>query len=96
MKKVLETLKKVRLKLKLEKCEFIKKQLKYLIFIIGEFEIKSDPEKVSVIMDQPALTNQIQIRSFLEMIRFFQNYIQGFSTIATPFTNLLAKKVPFV
>ncbi len=94
--KVLEALKQVRLKLKLEKYEFAKKQLKYLRFIIGEFGIKPDPEKVRAIVDQSALTNQIQIRSFLGMIRFFRNHIQGFLTIAMLITNLLAKEVPFI
>jgi len=82
--------------LKLEKCEFAKKQLKYLDFIIGEFGIKPDLEKVRAIVDQPAPTNQIQIRSFLGMIRFFRNHIQGFSTIATPMTNLLTKETSYV
>src|SRR6266511_611198 len=96
MRKVLETLREAGFKLKLEKCEFAKKQLKYLGFIVGEFSIKLDTEKVKAIVDQPALTNQMQIRSFLEMIRFFRNHIQGFLTIATPITSLLAKKTPFV
>ncbi len=30
------------------------------------------------------------------MIGFFRNHIQGFSTIATPITNLLAKEISFV
>src|SRR6266540_1919067 len=46
IKKVLEALRQAGLKLKLEKCEFAKKQLKYLDFIVGEFEIKPDTEKV--------------------------------------------------
>ncbi len=96
MRKVLEALQQAGLKLKLEKCEFAKKQLKYLGFIVGEFGIKSDSEKVRAIVDQLALTNQIQIRSFLEMIRFFRNHIQGFSTIAAPMTNLLAKEVSYM
>src|SRR6266498_3112914 len=96
MRKVLEALRQVRLKLKLEKCEFVKKQLKYLSFIVGEFGIKPDPEKVRAIVDQPASTNQTQIRSFLRMIRFFRNHIQGFLTIAGPMTNLLAKEVLYV
>ncbi len=58
MQKVLKALRQTGLKLKLEKCEFAKKQLKYLSFIIGEFSIKSDLENVKVIVDQPALTNQ--------------------------------------
>src|SRR6266498_5533034 len=96
MKKVLEALRQAGLKLKLEKCEFAKKQLKYLSFIVGEFGIKLNPEKVRAIVDQPAPTNQMQIRSFLEMIGFFRNHIQGFSTIAGPMTNLLAKEVTYV
>src|SRR6266498_1522548 len=93
MRKVLEALQQAGLKLKLEKCEFARKQLKYLGFIVGEFGIKPDPKKVRAIVDQPAPTNQTQIRSFLEIIRFFRNYIQGFSTIAGLMTNLLAKEV---
>src|SRR6266498_2394865 len=72
IRKVLEALRQAGLKLKLEKCEFAKKQFKYLGFIIREFGIKPDPEKVRAIVDQPVPTNQTQIRSFLEMIRFFR------------------------
>ena len=75
MRKVLEALRQAGLKLKLEKCEFAKKQLKYLGFIVGEFGIKPDPEKVRAIVDQPESTNQTQIRSFLGMIGFFRNHI---------------------
>src|SRR6266498_3484829 len=96
IRKILEALRQAELKLKLEKCEFAKKQLKYLGFIVGEFGIKPDPKKVRAIVDQPAPANQTQIRSFLGMIRFFRNHIQGFSTIVGPMTNLLAKEVPFV
>src|SRR6266540_5672267 len=91
MRKVLEALRQAGLKLKLEKYEFTKKQLKYLGFIVGKFGIKPDPEKVRAIMDQPALSNQMQIRSFLRIIGFFRNHIQEFSTIVASMTNLLTK-----
>jgi len=48
---ILEALRQVGLKLKLKKYEFAKKQLKYLEFIIREFGIKPDPEKVRAIVD---------------------------------------------
>ena len=51
MRKVLKALRQAGLKLKLEKCEFAKKQLKYLSFIISEFDIKPNPEKVRAIVD---------------------------------------------
>ena len=92
----MKALRQADLKLKLEKCVFAKKQLKYLKFIVGEFGIKPDLDKVRAIVDQPAPTNQTQIRSFLRMIGFFRNHIQEFSTIASPITNLLAKEVRFV
>ena len=75
IRKVLEALRQAGLKLKLEKCEFVKKQLKYLRFIVKEFGIKSNSEKVRAIVDQPVPTNQTQIRSFLRMIGFFRNHI---------------------
>ena len=96
MRKVLKALRQAGLKLKLEKCEFAKKQLKYLNFIMGEFGIKPDLKKVRAIVDQPASTNQTQIRSFLRMIGFFKNHIQGFLTIAALMTNLLAKETSYI
>ncbi len=57
MRKVLEALRQAGLKLKLKKYKFAKRKLKYLGFIIGEFEIKPDSEKVRAIVDQLALTN---------------------------------------
>ncbi len=51
MRKVLEALRQAGLKLKLEQCEFVKKQLKYLGFIVEEFSIKPDSEKVRAIID---------------------------------------------
>ncbi len=44
-------LRQMGFKLKFEKCKFAKKQLKYLIFIIEEFSIKPDSEKVRAIVD---------------------------------------------
>ncbi len=51
MKKVLEALQGTGFKLKLEKCEFAKKQLKYFRFIVEEFRIKPDLKKVRAIMN---------------------------------------------
>jgi len=95
MRKILKALRQAGFKLKLEKCEFAKKQLKYLSFIVGEFDIKPDPEKVRAIVNQLVPTNQMQIKSFLRMIRFFRNHIQEFLTIAVPMTSLLAKETLF-
>ncbi len=57
MQKVLKAFRQTGFKFKLKKCEFAKKQPKYLKFIIREFGIKPDPEKIRAIVDQLALTN---------------------------------------
>ncbi len=51
IRKVLEVLQQAGLKFKLEKYEFAKKQFKYLGFIVREFGIKPDLEKVRAIVD---------------------------------------------
>ncbi len=57
MRKVLKALRKVEFKLKLKKCEFVKKQLKYLRFIVKKFRIKSNLKKVRIILEQLTLIN---------------------------------------
>src|SRR6266511_4585820 len=63
MRKVLEALRQAGLKLKLEKCEFAKKQLKYLGFIVGEFGIKPDPEKVRAIDRKSTRLNSSHVKN---------------------------------
>jgi len=57
LEKVFQTLRDVRLKLKVEKCEFVTKELKYRGFKINKNEIASDPDKVKAIVAQSVLTN---------------------------------------
>ncbi len=75
LEKVFQAIRNAGLKLKIEKCEFATQELKYLGFKINKDGIASDPDKVKVIVAQPASTNQTQIRAFQGMIKFFKNHI---------------------
>ena len=49
MRKILKTLQKAGVHLKLEKCEFYKESVKYLGLIIRRNGVSMDPRKVEVI-----------------------------------------------
>ena len=55
VKEVLKRLKENDLFLKLEKCEFKKKEIEFLRMIIGEKGVKMDMTKVEAIMSYPSL-----------------------------------------
>jgi len=54
-----------------------------------------DRAKIEVIEQLPPPTNVRGIRSFLGHIGFYRRFIQDFSQITRPLTNLLAKDAPF-
>ena len=68
---VFQALRKAGLKIKMEKCAFARKKLKYLSFRIGQDGVAADPDKIKAIIEQLPPTNQTGIRAFNGMIDFF-------------------------
>jgi hypothetical protein len=54
-----------------------------------------DPKKVAAILDWKAPRDVWGIKSFIGMVGYYRCFIEGFSKIARPMTDLLAKKVEF-
>ena len=63
---------------------------------ISERGIEVDKAKVYAIEKMPCPTNIKGIRSFLGHAGFYRRFIQDFSKISRPITNLLQKYIPFV
>ena len=55
-----------------------------------------DPEKVKAILDGKPPANMTNVRSFLGMAGYYRRFIEGFSTVAKPITQLLKKDKKFV
>lgn len=81
------------LKLAPKKCHFLKKSVRFLGHIVSAEGIATDPEKVRSITalaeedlmeDGTGAPSQQKIRSFLGMVVFCQQFIEGFSSIARP------------
>jgi hypothetical protein len=63
----------------------------FLGHIISNGGMSVDPAKVKEIVVWSIPTTVTEIRSFLELARYYQRFIEGFSKIAKPMTSLLAK-----
>ncbi len=90
---VLTKLEEVNLKLKLEKCEFAKQEIKVFGYQVDAEETRPDPGKVKAILKQSYSTTIIGVRAFLRVADFFKKYIQDFGKITTPLHHITSNKV---
>ena len=89
-------LREVGLKLKREKCNFIKEHLQYLGHIISEKGITPVPEKLDSIENMPAPHTPKEVKQFLGLVGYYRNFIPRFADIARPLNALTHKSVDFI
>ncbi len=92
---VLERLRKHKLYLKAEKCEFEREQIEYLGLIISHNKVAMDPVKVAAVAEWPQPREKKEVQSFLGFANFYRRFIEGFSQVARPLFDLTKKDVPF-
>ena len=93
---VLERFKDTGLTLKLNKCSFLRRNIKYLGHKISQNGIEMDLDKTKTIESYQPPTNRDKVRSFLGLLSYYRAFIPGFSKKAEPLTKLLRGKEPFV
>ena len=54
-----------------------------------------NPQKIKVILNWEAPTNQTEVRNFFGLTRYYRRFIENFSIIASLMTKLLKKNVKF-
>jgi len=84
------------LKLRLEKCTFSERQVKYMGHIISADGIKPDETKLEAIkiIKEPKTTKEL--KSFLGLISYYRKYIKDCAQITQSLTKLLRKDNKFV
>ena len=80
---------------KFSKCEFWLKEVGFLEHVISGEGIAVDPTKVDTVRKWEAPTSVREIRSFLGLAGYYQRFIENFSKIAKPMTELLKKDTKF-
>lgn len=94
-RRVLERLRRNKLYLKAEKCEFEREQVEYLGLVISHNQVAMDPAKVSAVVDWPRPKDKKEVQSFLGFTNFYRRFIEKFSAMARPLFDLTKKDVSF-
>jgi hypothetical protein len=55
-----------------------------------------DPAKVKAIMEWPAPKNISEVHSFMGLVEYYRQFVEGFSKISNPITELQKKRKKFV
>ena len=92
---VLGTLRKHQLYAKFSKCQFWLREVAFLGHVITAGGIAVDPSHIKAILEFPTPTNQTEVRSILGMAGYYRKFVEGFSSIAKPLTQLLKKDKKF-
>jgi transposase InsO family protein len=94
---LLQSLEKHNLTVKLSKCKFAQREVKFLGHIISHKQIKMNPESVDKILQWQRPKNGVNgvkaIRGFLGMAGWYRKFIKDFSHIAKPLYDLTKKNV---
>jgi len=96
IKPILEALTKAGLQVKPQKCEFHTNNVEYLGFIITIEGLQMDPAKITTIIQWPIPKRLCDFRSFLGFGNLDRRFIQDYSHLATPLTQLTKKGTPFM
>ena len=92
---VLQILRESQLYAKFSKCQFWLDKVAFLGHVILAEGISMDPQKIEAVVNWKPPTNVSEVRSFLGLAGYYKKFVEGFSKIATPLTNLLKKDQKF-
>lgn len=80
------------LQIKLKKCSFFQREVKFLGHIIDEYSITTDLAKIEKVLGWAEPISVKQLSTFLGFAVYYRKFIANYSGIAAPLTSLLSKK----
>ena len=86
--KVLQTLARNGMKVKLSKCEFFQAEVSFLGHLLSSEGIRKDPEYVKAVREYPKPKDLTELRRFLGLVNFQRKFVKDCSTIAKPLTEV--------
>jgi hypothetical protein len=92
---IMEKLREHKLYVKFSKCEFWLNKVGFLGHIVSAEGVAVDPSKVTSVTEWESPKNAGDIQSFLGLAGYYRRFIENFSKIAKPMTELLKKDKKF-
>ncbi|GKE76938.1 putative reverse transcriptase domain-containing protein, partial [Tanacetum coccineum] len=93
---ILELLKKEKLYAKFSKSDFWISIVQFLGHVIDSQGIYVDPVKIEAVKDWTSPTTPTEVRQFLGLAGYYRRFIEGFSKIAKPLTELTQKNKKYM
>ncbi|XP_052728517.1 uncharacterized protein LOC108327384 [Vigna angularis] len=92
---VLGVLRENELYAKFTKCEFWMKEVQFFGHVVSADGISVDPAKVRAVLEWESPRSVTEVRSFVGLAGYYRRFIEGFSKIVAPLTQLTRKDHPF-
>jgi hypothetical protein len=92
----LELLRNEKLYGKFSKCEFWLEEVKFLGHVVNKDGIQVDPSKIDSVKNWRTPETPTEVRQFLGLAGYYRRFIENFSKIALPLTQLTQKDRPYV
>ncbi len=96
VKKVLQTLQKVDLRIKSEKSEFHVQSVQFLRFIVTSQSLRMNSKKIEAVTTWSTSKSKVEVQFFLRFANFYRRFIEKYFRIISSLTNLTRKNISFV
>lgn len=90
--KVKDRLRFAHLTINMGKCQFFRRQLKFLGHVVDEYGLRTDPDKVRAIVDFPTPTCRKDVKRFLGTASYYRRFIKNFSHRASSLNALTSTR----
>ena len=95
VEEVLSRIEEAGLKLKPDKCHQLQTSVNFLGHTISA-GVLPNPDNLAKVKAWPILKNVTQVRQILGLGSYYRRFIQGYSDLVRPLTQLTRKSIPFV
>src|SRR6266498_2543187 len=96
LRKVFIKLREVNIEIKLKKCKFGQRKIKFLGHTIGTDGLRTDPENIEKIINCLVSTDVTRVRKFMGLCNYYRKFIKDLSKLSKPLRGLLKKDVKFL
>jgi len=79
----------------LSKCQVLKRKVNFLGYVVESGTFKPGIEKTQAVADFPIPSDKKGVQKFLELTSYFRRFVEGYTVIAKPLSDMLRKEVRF-